>query len=96
MFVVIFKAKLLNVDQPYYDTAQALRKRAFEFGCYHFESYNESGREITLSYWPDRDSINRWGQDSEHTKAQARGMAEWYAEHSVEIAELETSNRFIK
>ena len=92
MYVVIFKAKLKYVDQAYYETAKTLRQRAYMFGCSRFESYSESGWELTLSYWPDRESIKRWGQDPDHQQAQLKGATHWYAEHFVDIAKVETIN----
>ena len=88
MYVVIFKAEINELDDNYVNTAYKLRELAKSYGCTRFESFATDKEEIALSYWPDRESIRRWGTDSEHQAAQALGKSHWYTSYSVEIAEL--------
>ena len=61
MYVVIFTAKIKEVDDQYLETAQRMRKIAFaEYGCTEFKSVTEGDAEITVSYWPDLESIQKW------------------------------------
>ena len=58
MFVVIFRAKITNLDDEYSRVAQRLRDLALtEFGCLEFHAVTEGDHEIALSYWPDQDKI---------------------------------------
>ena len=88
MYVVIFKAEINELDDNYVNTASKLRELAKSYGCTRFESFATDKQEIALSYWPDRESIRRWGADPEHQTAQALGKSRWYTSYSVEIAEL--------
>jgi heme-degrading monooxygenase HmoA len=88
MYVVIFKAVIKELDDYYVNTASKLRELAKSYGCSRFESFVTDKEEIALSYWPDRESIRRWGADPEHQAAQALGKSHWYTSYSVEIAEL--------
>ena len=88
MYVVIFKAEINELDDNYVNTAYKLRELAKSYGCTRFESFATDKEEIALSYWPDRESIRRWGADPEHQAAQALGKSTWYKHYSVEIAEL--------
>ena len=88
MYVVIFKAEINKFDDNYVKTASKLRELAKSYGCTRFESFAAGNQEIALSYWPDRESIRRWGADPEHQAAQVLGKSHWYTSYSVEIAEL--------
>ena len=88
MYVVIFKAEIKELDDNYVNTASKLRELAKSYGCTRFDSFTDGDQEIALSYWPDRESIRRWGADPEHQAAQALGKSTWYKHYSVEIAEL--------
>ncbi len=90
MLVVIFRATIAELDAEYSTTAQRLRDLAFkEFGCLAFHSTAEGNEEITLSYWPDEDSIRRWRAHPEHVTAQRLGRERWYRRWSVEVARIE-------
>lgn len=92
MFVVIFRAKVKRLDTEYAAMAQRMRELAFkEFGCMDFVSLSEGDEEITLSYWPDEDSIRRWRLHPEHMRAQQLGKEKWYASYSVEVATIQRS-----
>ena len=90
MLVVIFRATIAQLDGNYGTTAQRLRELAIsEFGCLAFYSIAEGNEEITLSYWPDEDSIRRWRGHPEHVAAQKLGRERWYRTYSVEVARVE-------
>lgn len=51
-YVVIFKAKIQQLDDTYAKTAQYLRHKALtQFNCQKFEALTEQQHEIALSYW---------------------------------------------
>jgi heme-degrading monooxygenase HmoA len=89
MYVVIFRAKAKALDADYLETAARLRDLAIkQFGCLDFVSVAEGDQEITLSYWPDEESIKRWKAHAEHLRAQELGREKWYAAYAVQIAEI--------
>ena len=89
MYVVIFRAKVRQVDEEYLQMARKLRDLALqEFGCYEFHAVTEGKEEIALSYWPDENAIRRWKKQADHLLAQQRGRDEWYESYSVQIAEV--------
>ena len=88
-YVVIFKAKVKQLDPEYFQTAQHLRDKAINhFNCKLFESIAENGFEIALSYWDSLDDIQAWHRDAEHQVAQRIGKEKWYESFSVEICEV--------
>ena len=89
MYVVIFRARIKQLDAEYSATAERMRELAMrEFGCVDFVSMSEGDDELTLSYWPDEDSIRRWRAHPEHREAQQKGMEKWYSRYSVEVTEV--------
>ena len=49
MYIVIFKAKIKQLDSTYSEMAQKLRNRALsQFNCAKFEACSENGFEIAL------------------------------------------------
>ncbi len=96
MLVVIFRAKVRQVDDEYLETAERLRALAFEqFGCLGFHSSSEGDEEITLSYFPDARSIAAWKAHPDHLQAQQLGRERWYAAYSVEVAEVTRKYDFV-
>ena len=88
-YVVIFKAKIKQLDARYFQTAQQLRLKALqEYGCLQFEALTEHDAEIALSYWQDLAAIQAWQQDAEHLVAQQLGKTEWYQSFQVEVCEV--------
>lgn len=89
MYVVIFRARVRQLDPEYASMAAQLRGRALEqFGCLAFHAVTEGEAEIALSYWPDLDSIRNWKADAEHLVAQRLGRQRWYEAYEVQIAQV--------
>lgn len=89
MYVVIFRARVRQLDPEYAAMAAQLRGRALEqFGCLAFHAVTEGEAEIALSYWPDLDSIRNWKADAEHLVAQRLGRQRWYEAYEVQIAQV--------
>lgn len=94
MYAVIFKARIkqLAIDEGYHATAKHMREKAqSQYGCLDFISVSEGEQEISISYWPDLDSIKAWKQDADHLQAQRMGRELWYVDYKVEIVELKRS-----
>ena len=95
MYVVIFRATVGVTDQEYSQTAERLRELALNrFGCLDFVSMMDGDQELALSWWPNRESIQKWKQESDHLMAQKLGQKKWYASYSVEIAEIKKQYSF--
>lgn len=89
MYAVIFKATMKNTTQEYIKTAQSLRELAFkEYHCLDFVSVCENKKEITISYWENKEDIRRWKQNPKHQQAQKKGYQNWYEKYSVEVVEV--------
>ena len=90
MYVVVFRARIKALDDDYHATAERLRELALaRFGCLEFQSISQGEDEVTLSYWPDEQSIRAWKAQADHILAQQTGRARWYASYAVQIARIE-------
>ncbi|WP_034583764.1 MULTISPECIES: antibiotic biosynthesis monooxygenase [Acinetobacter] len=88
-YVVIFKARIKQLDQHYFKTAQCMREKALtQFNCQHFESLTEGTDEVALSYWSSLQDIHAWHQDAEHQAAQQLGKDNWYRYFSVDVCKV--------
>lgn len=91
-YVVIFKAKILEINNEYLATAKQLREKALsQYQCIQFNSCYENGEEISLSYWNSLEEIQSWKKDLDHLKAQSEGQKNWYSQYSIEICEIKRS-----
>jgi len=89
MFAVIFTAELNELDNDYYTTAKRMRDLAInEYGCMKLTSVTQETKEITVSYWQQKQQIVNWKQNAEHIKAQQKGKDKWYKNYQVEIVEI--------
>lgn len=89
MYVVIFRARVRELDAEYALTAARMRELALrEFGCLAFHAVTEGSEEVALSYWPDLASIQAWRAHPDHLQAQALGKDRWYAHYTVEVAQI--------
>jgi heme-degrading monooxygenase HmoA len=94
MFVVIFRAKVRQVDSEYTQVAARLRELALgQFGCLEFTALTEGRDEIALSYWPSEEHIRAWKAHSDHEMAQQLGRERWYASYVVQVAEISREYR---
>jgi heme-degrading monooxygenase HmoA len=89
VFVVIFRAKIKQLDEEYSTTAARMRELALtEFGCLEFAAVTEGDTEVALSYWSTETQIIAWKNHPEHIAAQQKGRKHWYQHYSVQIAEI--------
>jgi len=95
MYAIIFKAKIRDLDDHYFEMAGRMRAVAMrEYGCTDFISVTEGDTEIAISYWPSLAQIEVWRQDIEHLEAQDIGRSKWYS--SFEVQTLEVIRQFGK
>lgn len=88
-FIVIFRAKVRQIDNEYTQVAARMRELALgQFGCLEFTAVTEGQDEIALSYWPSEAHIRAWKAHSEHVLAQQLGRNNWYESYTVQVAEI--------
>ncbi|NOR20208.1 MAG: antibiotic biosynthesis monooxygenase [Xanthomonadales bacterium] len=89
MYVVIFKATIVEFDDEYVQLAGHLRDLALsKYGCQEFSAVTEGNVEIAISYWQTLEQIHAWKNDPEHRVAQKKGREKWYKSYSVEVCEI--------
>jgi heme-degrading monooxygenase HmoA len=89
MFVVIFRARIRDLDPEYSVVAARMRMLAMEqFGCLDFHAVTEGEHEIALSCWPSEEAIRAWKAHPEHRLAQQAGQERWYDSYSVQVASV--------
>lgn len=88
-YAVIFSSIRTKINNGYEETATRMVELAKkQDGFIGIESArNDLG--ITISYWKDLDSIQKWKQNSEHLMAQNRGRTEWYKYYKTRISKVE-------
>jgi heme-degrading monooxygenase HmoA len=95
MYAIIFKAKIRQLDDHYFEMAVRMKDLALKkYGCTDFISVTEGDTEIAISYWPSLAQIEVWRQDVEHLVAQNMGRSKWY--ESFEVQTLEVIRQFGK
>lgn len=52
------------------------------------------GERVTIVTFADRASHEAWRDHPEHRAAQRRGIAEFYADYSIQVADVTYSHRF--
>lgn len=91
-FVVIFSSRSTHIDAAYNEVAMRMLKLAQkQAGFLGVSSVRENQTGITVSYWKDEKSIQRWQQHTEHLQAQKLGKIRWYDEYSIQVAKVERS-----
>ncbi|MGQ1784392.1 antibiotic biosynthesis monooxygenase family protein [Saccharicrinis sp. GN24d3] len=93
-YAVIFTSTRTEGDNGYAEMADFMEKLAREQeGFLGIESAkNEVG--ITVSYWKDLESIKKWKNHIEHTKAREMGREMWYNCYKTRIALVESDYSF--
>lgn len=96
-YAVVFTSRRRAVDASgYQKTAEKMIALASQQpGYLGVESVRDAdGIGITVSYWRDRESIQRWREVSDHRAAQEQGRSDWYAEYYVRICRVEDDYTF--
>ena len=57
-----------------------------------FESKNESGKLLTVSYWRDAESLRAWMTNVPHMAGMRRGKKEIYSHYTIRVAEIQREN----
>ncbi|MFY9151835.1 MAG: antibiotic biosynthesis monooxygenase [Prolixibacteraceae bacterium] len=88
-YAVIFTSVRTDGDGGYSEMADRMLELAqLQEGFLGVESArNELG--ITVSYWRDPESIQKWKMNSQHAFAREKGRKAWYQSFKVRIAKVE-------
>ncbi|MET8846321.1 antibiotic biosynthesis monooxygenase [Amycolatopsis sp. NPDC004625] len=96
-YAVIITSELAAADldgYPAMDARMAELGRA-QPGYLGRESRTDAdGRDLTVLYYRDAESITAWKQHPEHREAQRRGREQWYANYHIEVARVERAYGF--
>ncbi len=94
---VIFTNRRTPDDDAGYDAAAARMVELAQGidGFLGIESVRGADRTgITVSYWRDAASIERWRTHPEHLEAQAAGHSDWYQWYELRVAEVTRAGSF--
>jgi quinol monooxygenase YgiN len=88
MYAVIFRAKIKQTNDEYFQLAQKLRELAFsQYNCIDFVSSCENNLEIAISHWQSLEDIKNWKNNPQHLKAQQQAN-KWYESYKTEIVKI--------
>lgn len=88
-YAVIFTSILEEEHSDYAKTADRMLSLAKEMdGFLGVESARDQ-LGITVSYWRDLKSIQKWREHSEHQMAKKMGKEKWYHSYALRIAKVE-------
>lgn len=95
-YAVIFTSIRTDGDQGYAEMADRMVELAsLQDGFLGVESArNNLG--ITVSYWRDLASIQKWKDHTEHLLAREKGRTEWYSQFKTRICLVERDYEFMK
>ncbi len=95
-YAVIFTSLRTSGDNGYAEMADRMVELAtVQEGFLGVESVRDE-LGITVSYWKDLPSIQKWRQNSEHLIAKEKGRTEWYKNYKIRIALVEKDYEFEK
>jgi heme-degrading monooxygenase HmoA len=93
MIAVIFEVTPApGAMQDYLDTAASLRPEIEKFDGFisieRFSSLTNEGKMVSISFWRDEESVNRWRNVEKHRTAQARGRGGIFLDYRLRVASV--------
>jgi heme-degrading monooxygenase HmoA len=93
MIAVIFEVwPNEGCERTYLDIAAGLRAELETIEGFvsieRFQSLNDPGKLLSLSFWRDEAAVARWRAVEAHRSAQRRGRAELFRDYRLRIAEV--------
>lgn len=91
-YAAVFSSLRSEGDSPRYESmaARMLELAADQPGFLGVESVRDAdGLGITVSYWQDREAIQKWQEHAEHQVAQELGRTRWYSDYRLRICLVE-------
>jgi heme-degrading monooxygenase HmoA len=93
MIAVIFEVWPANGQKKtYLDLAAGLREELSKIEGFisieRFQSLNDEGKILSLSFWRDEKAIQTWRNLEKHRKAQSQGRAGVFADYRLRVASV--------
>lgn len=93
MIAIIFEAEPVDDRRDeYLDVAAAMRPLVKEVDGFisveRFESLSSPGKILSLSYFRDEESVERWRRLSAHRSAQAKGRGGIFRDYRLKVAHV--------
>ena len=95
--ITIFRNRLRDgVAAEYGPMAQEMSTLASAMpGFVHSKTFTHpDGERVTVVTFADRASHDAWRDHPEHRRAQERGIADFYAEYSIQVGDVTYSHEF--
>ncbi len=93
MIVVIFEVAI-NPDrnERYFELAAELREELENTDGFlsieRFQSLNDEGKYVSLSYWRDREAVDAWYRKPDHREAQREGRDGVFLDYRIRVADV--------
>lgn len=93
MIAVIFELEP-KIEQTgnYFDIADRLRPLLIDMDGFisieRFQSLSRSNRYLSLSFWRDEESVQKWRNQELHRQAQAEGRNEIFSHYRLRVASV--------
>ena len=88
-YVVIFTSKLSNNTEGYDAMADRMVELVSQQEGFLGIDHAREDVGITVCYWKDLESIQKWKDNMEHARAKSMGKSTWYDLHITRIAKVE-------
>ena len=93
MIAVIFEAQPHpDKKNAYLEAAERLRPLLAQIDGFlsieRFESLNEPGKILSLSFWRDEDAVRQWRNVDEHRRIQNAGRQMIFADYRLRVAQV--------
>jgi heme-degrading monooxygenase HmoA len=93
MFAVIFEVKPTKAGQEEYlsiasDLRNWLKEQEGFISIERFQSLNEEGKMLSLSFWENEQAIKKWRNLMPHRLAQKKGQNEFFDSYRIRVAEV--------
>ncbi|MBS0849879.1 antibiotic biosynthesis monooxygenase [Citrobacter sp. JGM124] len=92
MIAVIFEAGVIPEQQyRYLELAEALKPQLANIDGFisieRFQSLNNKGKLLSLSFWRDEEAVMLWKKNLHHAAAQAEGRATIFSYYHIRVVQ---------
>ena len=87
-FAVIFSYTLSDNLVGYKEMDQKTLNAVKDIeGYLGYEKFGDGANNVFISYWKDKEAINRWKKNTLHLSAKKKG-SNWYKSYRIQITEV--------
>lgn len=94
-YAVIFTSIRTEGDNGYSGMSEKMLALARQQDGFLGVEFAREETGITVSYWRDLDSIRKWKENLDHSRAREKGRKEWYQAFKVRISRVEREYGFL-